>query len=418
MLNTADTGGTATMRQTDLSARFSAVWLTWVLCPALVLSYALLYPVTQPDHFKFLLPWLRAITGSDGFSAFSTDFSNYTGGYVSILWLVSWARPVLSELAIIKLTAVIGTAMAAWGVALCLAAVGWTARARLNAALAFMLLPTVMLNGIGWGQADAFFTAFILYSMAAVLRRRPLLAGMMFALAVSFKLQAVFFAPFLLGYLLKTPVSALVSAALGLPTYLAVNAIYLLSGREFVDVLTIYAGQATTFARLSMNAGNFWQLLEMVGSAEMLATQHRLFVLAGLIAAVAAGVTIVWKVYNAPRSPLVLVYFACVSTLLMPFLLPKMHDRFFFSAEALLFVAALMQIRFLPMAVLAQASSVAMYSMYHDTFGLAAVLGWPWLAIAGVALMAACVYLLLTRAGVAQLHESPDPHRRREHSRS
>ncbi len=137
-------------------ARIGAPLLTWGLSICLIVCYALLYPVTQPDHFKFLLPWLQAITGSDGFEVFTTDFSYYTGGYISFMWLVSLAKPVLPELAIIKITAVIGSFMAAWGVTLCLAAAGWARRARLNAGLAFLLLPTTMLNGIGWGQADAF----------------------------------------------------------------------------------------------------------------------------------------------------------------------------------------------------------------------------------------------------------------------
>ena len=379
----------------DFETYLSAPLLTWVLSFSLIVCYALLYPVTQPDHFKFLLPWLRAITGSDGFEVFTTGFSNYTGGYISLLWLVSLANPLLSELAIIKVTAVIGSVMAAFGVTQCLAAAGWAGRARLNAGLMFMLLPTSMLNGIGWGQADAFFTAFILYSMAAVLRQRPLLAGLMFAIAVSFKLQAIFFAPFLLGYLLKTPGRMLISAASILPVYLLVNAIYLASGRDLMEVFTIYAGQAQTFTRLSMNAGNFWLMLDMLGPAEVLSGQHRSFVLAGLIVASAAGVVIISKVRKAPFTPRAMIYYACVSAILMPFLLPKMHERFFFPAEVLLFVAALMHSRFLPVAVLTQLSGIAMYSVYHDTFGVRALLGWPWVAIAGIALMAAAVYLLL-----------------------
>ena len=384
----------------SLEARIGVKWLTWALSVGLIVCYALLYPITQPDHFKFLLPWLRAITGSDGFEVFTTGFSNYAGGYISFLWLVSLAKPILSELAIIKITAVIGSVMAAFGVSLCLAAGGWTGRARLNAGLAFLLLPTAMLNGIGWGQADAFFTAFILYSMAGVLRQRPLLAGLMFAIAVSFKLQAMFFAPFLLGYLFKTPGRMMISAGIILPVYLVVNAIYLASGRDLMDVLTIYAGQAQTFTRLSMNAGNFWLLLDMLGSAEILSAQHRLFVLVGFIAALGAGVTIIWKVVKAPFTPRTMIYYACVSAILMPFLLPKMHERFFFPAEALLFVAALMHPRFLPVAVLTQLSGIAMYSIYHDTFGVRALLSWPWVAIAGIALTAAAIYLLLRRIRV------------------
>ncbi len=231
--------------------------------------------------------------------------------------------------------------------------------------------------------------------MAGVLRQRPLLAGLMFAIAVSFKLQAMFFAPFLLGYLSKMPGRTLISAVIILPVYMAVNAIYLASGRDLMEVLTIYAGQAQTFTRLSMNAGNFWLVLDMLGSAEVMSPQHRSFVLVGLIAALGASVAIIWKVGRAPFALPTMIYYASVSAILMPFLLPKMHERFFFPAEALLFVAALMHPRILPVAVLTQLSGIAMYSIYHDTFGVKALVGWPWVVIAGIALIAAAIYYLL-----------------------
>lgn len=394
----------------DLEALIGAPLLTWVLGISLTLCYALMYPVTQPDHFTFLLPWLRAVTGSDGFEVFTTDFSNYTGGYISFLWLVSLAKPLLSELAIIKLTAVIGSVMVAFGATQCLAAVEWDGRARLNAGLMFMLMPTTMLNGIGWGQADAFFTAFILFSMAAVLRQRPLLAGLMFAIAISFKLQAVFFAPFLLGYLLKTPGRILISVAATLPVYLLVNAIYLAPGRDLMEVLTIYVNQTQTFTRLSMNAGNFWLLLDLLGPAEFLSAQYRMFVLVGLTAALAAGVAIISKVRKAHFTPHAMIYYACVSLILMPFLLPKMHERFFFPAEALLFVAALIYPRFLPVAVLTQLSGISMYSIFHDTFGVRALLGGPSVAIVGITLMASAIYFLLRWVRAEHSHSSLQKH--------
>lgn len=114
----------------SFKAKLDAPWLTWVLSASLVVCYAFLYPVTQPDHFKFLVPWLRAITETDNFTVFTTDFINYTGGYITVLWLVSLAKPVLSELAIIKITAVIGSTLSALGVMFCLSACGWAGRVR------------------------------------------------------------------------------------------------------------------------------------------------------------------------------------------------------------------------------------------------------------------------------------------------
>lgn len=381
------------MRSTE--SYFKDSNLTWVLIASLVACYALMYPVTQPDHFKFLVPWLNAIMSSDGVAVFATDFSNYTGGYISFLSLVSLTSPVLSDLAIIKATSVIGSVMSAVGVAACLSAFGWSNQARLNAAFAYLLLPTVMLNGIGWGQADAFYSAFLLFALAAVLKQRPLTAALMFAVAVSFKLQAMFFAPFLLGYMLRTPAKLALAAALLIPIYLAVNSIYLVSGRPLQDVLMIYAGQAQTFTRLSMNAGNFWLLVDLLGDPAFLAKHHRALVLVGLVAASLAGLWVTWRVYKAPFSRIMMLYLACVCALLMPFLLPKMHERFFFPAESVVFLLALVNLRWWPACVVVQLSGVAMYSIYHDTFGLRALFGGPLIAFVGITLMFQCIRLVL-----------------------
>ncbi|AML51129.1 DUF2029 domain-containing protein [Falsihalocynthiibacter arcticus] len=379
----------------SLEDKLNSAYVTLIALACLIVWYAKLYPVTQPDHFKYLVPWLRAILQSNGFDVFATPFSNYTAGYITFLKLVSLLDSFLSELGIVKLTSVIGSGMAAYGVTLCLAAFGWSGMARTNAGLLYLLLPTIMLNGIGWGQADAFFTAFILYSMAAVLRERPLLAGLMFAVAVSFKLQAVFFAPFLFGYLLKWPKELLISVALFVPVYLIVNALYLLSGRELFDVLTIYADQAQTFTRLSMNAGNPWILMDILGSPEKITHHYSAIVVSGLAFATLVASFISWRVYATPFTSHTLLYFACISTALMPFILPKMHERFFFPAESLLFVAALVDFRLLRIVALTQLSGLAMYSIYHDTFGLQALIRMPHIAYVGVILMFASVFSLL-----------------------
>lgn len=357
--------------------------------------YSCLYTVTQPDHYKFLLPWLRAITSSNGLDVFSTDFSNYTGGYISILAFVSLFKPVLSELVIIKVTAVIGTGMAAVGVAACMRATGWRKLPALNAGLIFMLLPSAMLNGVAWGQADAFYCAFILYSMAAVLSGRPLFAAMFFAVAISFKLQAILFAPFLFGFLLRTPRKLLLGLILVIPIFFLTNALYLVAGRPVWDVATIYADQAQTFHRLSMNAGNPWLFLDLFLDPEMHSKYYSTLVLTGLIAAFLVAIGLSWKAFRVPILPLYLVLLAALTTLILPFLLPKMHERFFFMAESFILISCLMNRNFLTAAIAVQLSALAMYSIYHDTFLVRTALGWPHVAFAGIGFMMLTIVLFV-----------------------
>lgn len=369
--------------------------LTWCLIAALGLFYALLFPTTQPDHFLFLLPWLRAITSNPGLSEFATDFSNYTGGYLTFLWATSALEPILSELAVIKLAAVLGSLLLATAIWVCLGCFGWQGTARFNAALIALVLPTVMLNGIGWGQADAFYTSFLVLSLAAVLCDRRYLAALAFAIAVAFKLQAMFFGPFLLGYMLRNPRALIAGLVMLVPTYLAVNLIYLAGGRPVSEVLSIYLDQANTYHRLSMNAGNPWLLVDLLVPPEVLAPVRRTLILAGLLGATVTGLIIAWRVAVTAKTSQTLLWFACLSTLIMPYILPKMHDRFFFPAEIMLIVALFTDRRYLAPAVLAQLSGACMYAVYHDTLGLRALFGWPNVALIGMVFLALALVTLI-----------------------
>jgi Gpi18-like mannosyltransferase len=108
-----------------------------------------------------------------------------------------------------------------------------------------LFAPTIFINGAVWGQCDAIYTAFCLGSLYFLLKERPAWACAFFAIAFSFKLQAIFFLPVLLVILLKKkmalrylifiPVIFLLSLA---PAFIA--------GRDAVSLLSIYEGQVTT----------------------------------------------------------------------------------------------------------------------------------------------------------------------------
>lgn len=378
---------------------FESTLNSYVISVVLILListfYLSLYGVTQPDHFKFLLPWLRTILDSKGLSAFETGFSNYTGGYITILALFSFLKPLLSELAIIKLTAVFGTALCAAGIGYCLRATGWCLLSAVNGALLFSVLPTIMLNGIAWGQADGYYGAFILYAMAAILSNRFSLAVLMFALAVSIKLQAILFAPFLVGVLIKKPKTLVLLTLIFFPIYFLVNTIYLIADRTIEDVLLIYVDQAQTFSRFSMNAGNFWMYVDVFASKAFVSENYFTIIVSAVLLTSIVGLWLVWIISNNSKDRTNLIALAAITTLLIPFLLPKMHERFFFMAEALLFLLCLIDRKYLPAVITAQLSGICMYSIYHDTLLIRQIIGWPWVMFVGVTLMMITIVFML-----------------------
>ena len=356
-------------------------WITSTILLVLVAtSWLLLFQVRQPDYAVFLLPWLSDIRASDGLTVFSTGFTNYTGGYVAILWLAEridfFSDGALGDLAVIKIAAIFGSVMCSAGVWSVLRALDWTQVDAFIAAISALLLPEVLLNGAAWAQADALYAAFLTFTIAAMIRAKPYIAVTCFAVAVSIKLQAIWLAPLMAGWLLGRP-RMIIPAIIAVPmAYVTVNSLYLIAGRPFREVMLIYFSQFETFERLSMNAPNLWLFADRMLQPDWLTAQFSALVAVGMIAAFVMALWIVWKVYRLPQNAgSQLIYWAAISTISMPFLLPKMHERFFFSAGIFAYLLAVIDRRYVMAAMLIQFAALMSYAQYHDTVGIAALFG-------------------------------------------
>jgi Gpi18-like mannosyltransferase len=119
--------------------------------------------------------------------------------------------------------------------------------------------------------------------------------------------------------------------------------------------MTIYWKQAHFFNHLSLNAPNLYQFIP-----DIYYTQGSL---AGIVITVIASLAFAllprWK--RVTLTPRFLVLSATLSVAMVPFLLPKMHDRYFFGADLLSVVLVIFNPRlwFIPM--LFQCSSMLAY---------------------------------------------------------
>jgi len=136
-----------------------------------------------------------------------------------------------------------------------------TLRAALLATL-FFLNPGVILDGVVWGQMDNLLVLFIAASLIAILRQRPLIAGLCFGLACLTKMQAAVFAPLLLVLALQElrPAGALKSALAAGLTFFLFCAPFMAVGR-FGLILSFFATSASLCPYFSVNAFNLFWLL-------------------------------------------------------------------------------------------------------------------------------------------------------------
>jgi Gpi18-like mannosyltransferase len=175
-----------------------AIGILFLLAIALRIS---LYHIETSDYSVFLSRWYDFIQTHGGFAALKYNFSNYNPPYLYLLALAAYTP--IPKLVAIKTISVVFDAVLALFAYLILDLRYKHSLVPLIGALVVVFAPTIFINSAAWGQCDAIYTAFCLGSLYFLLKGRPAWACVFFALAISFKLQAIFFLPVLLMLLLK-----------------------------------------------------------------------------------------------------------------------------------------------------------------------------------------------------------------------
>jgi hypothetical protein len=310
------------------------------------------------DARVYLLPWYGFVR-THGLSALGVPFSNYTPYYTYVLLGLTRLESLATPLTLIKAVSAIfelGCAVVAARIARLAGGGVWAGALALAGV---WLAPTVLLNGPYWAQADSIWTFFILGSLLLFMQGRNGVPW--FAAAFAVKLQCIFFGPFLLGRLLRR--RALWLWLVVVPALYIILALpVLMAGRSLDSVLSIYLDQANTYHRLSLNAANVW----IFGPVD-----ETLGVIAGLVLAGSAGLflaALAARISSDDREGLLIA--ACASLLIMPFLLPKMHDRYFYAFEVASIALAGANPRYIGLAVIAQADGILSYMMFDERLPL------------------------------------------------
>ena len=307
------------------------------------------------DYTISLKPWYDAIVSYGGMPALAYHFSNYTPPYLYLLILTTRLN-FLHPLAAIKLVSVIFdfiTAFVVFKIMRLHFVKGWVP---FGAALLLLLTPTIFINSALWGQCDIIYTLFLLAFLFFTLRDRPWLAMVCFAISFSFKLQAIFLLPFILIQIMrrKTPWYSLLLVPL---VYLLAIIPAWIEGRPLLELLLIYKVQAFdgSYFSLSMNAAN-----PFIFFPDSL---YNLFVPIGTGIAVLAGVGLALEAVK--RHQMVtqerLILEATTLLTLMPFILPRMHERYFFPAAAFMLLLVWYKPRFFWVAALFQLTNFLSY---------------------------------------------------------
>ncbi len=354
--------------------------------------------VASRDYTQALSVWMRHFEQNGGFRALADNLGDYNVPYLYFLSAISYLP--IRALYLIKLLSIVFDLLLA--VFACkIAKVLFKSRVKaVGVFFAVLFWPTVWLNSAYWAQCDSIYVCFILAALYCILKDKILAAVVLSALAFSFKLQTIFFLPLFLVLLLAKRIRW--QQLLAFPAvYFLTIVPALLFGRPLGDILMIYVKQSRNYAKMSLGAPSAYTFisgtdvapepLKWVGILTAAA-----FVLAVCYLATRPGVTL---------SDKAIFLCAAVFVIGVPWLLPAMHERYFFGADVLTLLYGLYRRRYFVPAL----SLAASYTGSHSFLFLGTLMDFRLASLCMLLALGFVVFDFLREIRPQTALRSPDP---------
>lgn len=131
----------------------------------------------------------------------------------------------------------------------------------LMVSIGYLFVPSIVLNGAAWKQCDAIYSFFVLALIKCILDDKPVKAFVMFGLAFSFKLQAIFIVPvIIILYFVKKNIKV-IHVFYSIITYLIAGLPAVICGRSPYEVYyAIYFAQTEEHHQMTLNYPNLYMI--------------------------------------------------------------------------------------------------------------------------------------------------------------
>jgi len=312
--------------------------------------------ITNYDMEVFNRRWYETLVEEGIFQSLGRSFTNYNPPYTYLLALSTLTREFLPSLIAIKLIPTIFDLLGMF-VIFRIARLGHPSNdLPFLAAAVYFCAPTVILNSSYWGQADSIYTVFLLASLLAFMKDKIHLALAALGFAVSVKAQGIFLLPLVGILVLQKRIPWRLLLILPLAYLLAVLPVIAL-GRSFPETMLIYSSQANFGAKLSANAPNPYYFF----SYDM---YERVLPYGFLAACIFIPYWVISAAKHRVSATNQILLYALISVALTPYVLPKMHDRYFYPADVLSIVYAFFYPGFWFIPILFQITSFLAYSVF------------------------------------------------------
>ena len=378
--------------------RFIEITLFWI--NALFMALVVRLPwanLISSDYVEYVGVWFEFIANNGYLTALKYGFAEiltydgveYHVPYLYLLSLAAMSFPSVEGHLVIKAISVVFDLLLAFFVYKCVRLkYSQSNTVPYIAALVALFAPTVILNGAAWGQNDSIYTAFLVACLWALLSGHHGWAFIAFGLSFSFKTQAIFLAPLFLWLLMKKKVNWRLFFLSPLVYFITIIPAWVI-GRPLDDLLYIFVNQINQTGRLTEQAPNLYQWVP---------DRYYGYYPIGILLTALVVLLIAVLVYKSrvDITKDLLVYLANFSVLIVPFLLPKMHERYFFPADifAIIFAFYFSKYWYTPM-IIGLASSLAYLNFLYGVTPIPLT----WLAFALLLLIIVLGWNLLKALG-------------------
>lgn len=351
------------MLKRSLSKKIIAILITSTVVG--LLFRVLLFNFESSDYGFYLVDWMNKISSVDGFQRFGVDVGNYTCPYLYFLALISFIP--LNKLYLIKIFS------CAFDFILAIVSSYLTyeiTNDKTKSAFTYVtiiLCPTVIVNSAMWGQCDVIYVTFVLWSLLYLLKDKPCKSMLLFGLAFSIKLQSIFIAPLLLLLLISKKIK--IRHLFIIPfTYVSTCAPAILAGRNPISTLTVYLTQGSSHKFLSANAPSLWGFTRDLDVND----SQIITIISIMLAGAAVLFLLLYSALKRKLSDDEMFDLACIFVIVIPFLLPRMHERYFYLSDILMIIYAFKYRKrwFVPVLTISSSLYCYLRYLYPTTVGL------------------------------------------------
>ena len=287
------------------------------------------------DYLYFLSKWYDFISNNGFFRSFKYKFSNYTPLYLHLIAICT--NIPISRLLSIKLISIVFDFITALFVFKIVKNKYNNFFYSITAFVIILFLPTVILNGALWGQCDIIYSCMVIIAVYYVMKKKYNLAFIFYGISFALKVQSIFILPMFIFLWIKGKFKIF--------QFLFIPLIYFISiipsaiaGRPLLDLLTIYFTQGQRYNKLTLKAPNIYQFFHVSEQ------YYHIIELIGIFLSLCIVLLILFKLYkkfkNTEISANLIVSISLLFSLVIPYFLPRMHERYFFMADILSVVYA------------------------------------------------------------------------------